>query len=64
MVPLPFSRARSTCYSDRLHDFSVTIPSMSTASFLALPIECFPLTYGLSGFMSRINRHTLTVGAF
>ena len=25
-VPLPFSRMRSTCYSDRLHDFSVTIP--------------------------------------
>ena len=26
LVPLPFSRGRSTCYSDRLHDFSVTIP--------------------------------------
>ena len=26
MVPLPFSQGRSTCYSDRLHDFSVTIP--------------------------------------
>ena len=25
LVPLPFSRGRSTCYSDRLHDFSVTI---------------------------------------
>ena len=25
LVPLPFSRERSTCYSDRLHDFSVTI---------------------------------------
>ena len=24
--PLPYSRGRSTCYSDRLHDFSVTIP--------------------------------------
>ena len=26
LVPLPFSWGRSTCYSDRLHDFSVTIP--------------------------------------
>ena len=25
LVPLPFSRGRATCYSDRLHDFSVTI---------------------------------------
>ena len=26
LVPLPFSRGRSTRYSDRLHDFFVTIP--------------------------------------
>ena len=26
LVPLPFSRGRSTHYSDRLHDFSVTFP--------------------------------------
>ena len=26
LFPLPFSRGRSTRYSDRLHDFSVTIP--------------------------------------
>ena len=26
LVPLPYSQVRSTCYSDRLHDFSVTIP--------------------------------------
>ena len=26
LVPLPFSLGRSTRYSDRLHDFSVTIP--------------------------------------
>ena len=40
MVPLPYSRGRSTRYSVRLHVFSVTIPnvtrmSMSTVSFLA-----------------------------
>ena len=38
LVPLPYSRGRS-CYSDRLHYFSVTIPrcykdAMSTVSFL------------------------------
>ena len=26
LIPLPFSRGRSTRYSDRLHDFSVSIP--------------------------------------
>ena len=26
LVPLPYSQGRSTCYSDILHDFSVTIP--------------------------------------
>ena len=26
LVPLLYSHRRSTCYSDRLHDFSVTIP--------------------------------------
>ena len=28
LVPLSYSRGRFTCYSDRLHDFSVTIPRM------------------------------------
>ena len=28
------------------------------------PIECFPLTYDLSDFKSKINRHLLTVGSF
>ena len=40
LVPLPFCQGRSTCYSDRLHDFfspflDVTRMSMSTVSFLA-----------------------------
>ena len=76
LVPLPYSRGRSTCYSDRLHDFSVTIPrcykDVYVNSFFpctarlwnSLPIECFPLTYDLSGFKSRINRYLLTVGSF
>ena len=69
LIPLPFSRGRSTRYSDRLHDFSVTIPrcykDVYVSSFFprtarawnSLPIECFPLTYDLKGFKSRITRH-------
>ena len=75
LVPLPFSRGRSTRYSDRLHDFSVTIPrsykDVYVKSFFprtaklwnSLPIGCFPLTYDLSGFKFRINRQLLTVGS-
>ena len=72
LVPLPYSRGRSTRYSDRFHDFPVTIPrcykDVYVNSFFprtnSLPIECFPLTYDLSGFKSRINRYLLTVGSF
>ena len=76
LVPLPYSRGRSTRYSDRLHDFSVTIPrcyeDVYVNSFFprtarlwnSLPIECFPLTYDLSGFKSRINRYLLALGSF
>ena len=55
LVPLPFTQIRSTRYSDRLHDFFVTIPR---------PIECSPLTYDLNRFKPRINRHLLMVGSF
>ena len=76
LVPLPFSRGRSAHYSDRLHDFSITIPrcykDVSVNSFFphmarlwnSLPIECFPLTYDPSSFKSSINRHLLTVDSF
>ena len=76
LIPLPFPQGRSADYSDRLHDFSATIPrcykDIYVNSFFTgtatiwnyLPIECFPLTYDLSGFKSRINRHLLTVGSF
>ena len=68
LVPLPYSRRRSTRYSDRLYDSSITIPrcykDVYVNSFFprtarlwnSLPIECFPLTCDLSGFKSRINR--------
>ena len=64
---VPYSRGRSTRYSDRLHDFSVTIPRCYKDVYVnnffprtaklcnSLPIECFPLTYDLSGVTSRIN---------
>ena len=72
LVPLPFSWGRFTCYSDRLHEFSVTIPRCYKDVYVnsifpraarllnSLPIECLPLTYNLNGFKSRINRHLLT----
>ena len=72
LFPLPFSRESSTRYSDRLHNFSVTIrrcyKDVYVNSFCHrtarlwnyLPIECFPLTYHLSGFKSRISKHLLT----
>ena len=76
LVPLPFSQGRSTCYSDRLHDFSVTIPryykDVYVNSFFphaarlwnSLPIECFLLGYDLSDFKSSINRHLLIISSF
>ena len=76
LVPLPYSPGRSTHYSNRSHDFSVIIPrcykDVYVNSFLlrtaklwnSLSIECFPLTYDLSDFKSRINRYLLTVGSF
>ena len=77
LVRLPYSQGRSTRYSGRLHDFSVTIPRCYNDVYVyvsffprtarlwnSLPIECFPLTYDLSGFKSRINRYLLTVGSF
>ena len=74
MVLLPYSRGISTRHSDRLQDFSVTIPrcykDVYFNSFFprtarlwnSLPIECFPLTYDLNGIKSRISRHLLTLG--
>ena len=76
LVPLPFSRGRSSRYSDRLRDFPVIIPrcykGVYVGSFFPrtarlwnyLLIECLPLTYNLNGFKSSINRHLLIVGSF
>ena len=76
LVPFPFSQGRSTRYSDRLHDFSVTIPRCCKYAYISslfpctarprhfLPIECFPLTYSLNGCKSTIKRHLLTISSF
>ena len=68
LVPLPYSGGRCTRYSDRLHDFSVTIPRCYkddyVSSFFPQTVECFPLTYYLSSFKSRINRYLLMAGSF
>ena len=76
LVSFPYSQERPNGYSDRLHDFSVTIPICYNVIYVnsffphtarlwnSVPIDCFPLTYDLSGFKSRINRQLLTVGSF
>ena len=71
LITLSYSWGRSTRYFDRLHDFSVTIiPKCYKDVYRmdricnSLTIECFPVTYYLNGFKSRINRHGLTVGIF
>ena len=63
-----YSRGSSTLYSDRLYDFSVTIPrcykDVYVSSFFprtarlwnSLPVECFSLTNDLNGFRSKINK--------
>ena len=62
LVPLPYSQGGSIHYSNRLHDFSVTIPRCYKGAYVnsffphtprlwnSLPIKCFPLTYYLNGF--------------
>ena len=72
LVPFLYSRGRFTRYSDRLHDFSVSISrcykDVYVKSFFSrtarlwnfIPIQCFSLTDNLNGFHSRINRHLLT----
>ena len=76
LVPLTYFQGRSAHYSYRLNDFSVTVCRCYKDDYIgsffphtvqlwnSLPIECFPLTYDLNGFKSRINRHLLTSGCF
>ena len=60
LVPL-YSRGKSSRYSDRLHDFSVTVPRCyKVVCVYSLTLEfseCFPLSYDLNSFTARVNRH-------
>ena len=80
LVPLPYSWRRSSCFFDRLHNFSVTTRSyykdVYVNSFFSrtssiwnpLPIECFPLTSHLNSCKSTnsswINKYISTVASF
>ena len=67
LVPFHYSRWWSTHYSDRLHDFSVTIPkyykdvcvnsffSRTAKLWNSMPKECFPLTYDLNGLSLELT---------
>ena len=75
LVPLPYSRGRSTRYFDRFHNFLITIPRYykdvyvnnffprTAALWNSLPIECSPLTM-IYMALSLELRDTLTVGPF
>ena len=64
-----FTRGRSTRYSDRLHDFSVTVTRCynnvyvnnffpdTARLWIYLSGERFPLPYDLEGLKSGVNRH-------
>ena len=57
-------------HDNSIHKITMSRGISETISFLAqlgsgiLSIECFPLTYDLNDFKSRVNRHLLTVGSF
>ena len=76
LVPLPHSQGSSTCYSDRLHEFSVIISryhkDVYVNSFFphtarlwnSLPIELSFDLDDLNGFKSIINRQLISVSSF
>ena len=72
IAPLPCSFRESTCCSNRLNDFSVTIRrcckdvhvksffSNTTRLWNYLPAKFNPLTYNLNGFKQRVYRNLLS----
>ena len=76
MVPLPNSDCRSTPYSDRLHNFSVTISRCYKDVYVnsvfphtarlwnSLTVEFFPLASDLNGFKSRVVRYFSYLDSF
>ena len=69
LVPLPHSRGRVTCYPNWFHDSLVIIPKCYNGVYVNsffpdtarlwnyLSTESFPLTYDVSNFKSRPNKH-------
>ena len=76
LVPLSHSRGNSTCYFNRLHDFSFTIPKWYKDVYVNslfpriarlwnfLPAECFPLASDLAGFKYNASRQILSFEFF
>ena len=60
------------CLSEMAHQVQLSYSQGRSTSFFtprarlwnSLPTECFPLSYNLHDFKSRINRHLLSVGSF
>ena len=59
LVPLPYSRGRSTHYSDRLHDFSVNIPRCYKDVYVN---SFFPRTSFICSFF--LNRYPVCFNLF
>ena len=49
LAPLPYSCERFVCYSDRLHDISITIPALLDITKMLISIVSFfaQLDYGI-----------------
>ena len=61
---LPFAQDLSLENSADSFLYSTGFTSFSVLLLFSLPMECFPVTYNLNDFKSRINRHLLTVDSF
>ena len=69
LVPLPFSRRSATRFSEWLHDVTRMLQGCYKGVYVnsffprtarlwnSLHIKCFPLTYDLNCFKSRVNKH-------
>ena len=68
IIPVPLRRVRTTTNSTHSHPFQVSLPTSRTlslkSSFIprtcnlwnALPSSCFPESYNLPSFKSKINK--------
>ena len=73
LLPPSFVPSRVTRWSSGLHKFAVQVPHFKTTSYSrsffprtaslwnSLPADCFPPTYNLNLFKSKVNRHLLSL---